>query len=530
MAVLEGSKNSNSARNSDAADITLDGTIAAGSRNETLTKLAGSFRSSGFNTDAIFNQLTLINASQCEPPLGEEEVRRIAESIGGKQFVPTTDTQLAEEFSNAYRDKLVYCSPLNSFYFWDGKTWVKDEALYYMKLAKDFVRSLFVRVASSPFSKKEARDLRSKLAKYEAHNKLVAVINSAKSELAVAPNSFDAHPYLINLQNGIYDLEHDVFLEHDPQLYLTKISPVTYDPDAECGDWEDHLDLCLEGNDDLISYLQTLAGYTLTGDISEQLFVLFLGPSGANGKSVTLEVFKELLGDYAIRSQIDTFMQKSGNEHKTVLYHLKGSRMVVATEPPVGKSWDDSLLKSATGEKTLTARPMRSDLIEFPITFKLWFSANNKPGVRDSSPAYWRRIKVFKFNYQIPIADQDRNKTESLMESASGIFNWMLAGHRRWRKYGIVDPPSIVREVQAYRDDEDVLLDFIRDTIDECPGHDEKSSEIFAAYTKWCDDLDIPKRGRLGAKTFPKVMEQKGYQRDRLNRGVVYRNIELKRP
>lgn len=51
-------------------------------RNSMLTSLAGSLRRRGMEPDEIREMLDVANATRCAPPLGEGEIRSIAESIG----------------------------------------------------------------------------------------------------------------------------------------------------------------------------------------------------------------------------------------------------------------------------------------------------------------------------------------------------------------------------------------------------------------------------------------------------------------
>ena len=59
-----------------------EGTIAEGARNSTLASLAGSMRHRGMTTDAITAALLVENARRSVPPLPDEEVKRIAASVG----------------------------------------------------------------------------------------------------------------------------------------------------------------------------------------------------------------------------------------------------------------------------------------------------------------------------------------------------------------------------------------------------------------------------------------------------------------
>jgi len=55
--------------------------IPEGQRNKTLASIAGSLRHRGLDQKTIYESLRVVNA-KCNPPLGDEEVARIAESIG----------------------------------------------------------------------------------------------------------------------------------------------------------------------------------------------------------------------------------------------------------------------------------------------------------------------------------------------------------------------------------------------------------------------------------------------------------------
>jgi hypothetical protein len=61
---------------SDVGDVIEDG-----SRNKTLTSIAGTLRRRGLDADGIFAALSGINIQKCEPPLPEIEVARIAHSV-----------------------------------------------------------------------------------------------------------------------------------------------------------------------------------------------------------------------------------------------------------------------------------------------------------------------------------------------------------------------------------------------------------------------------------------------------------------
>jgi bifunctional DNA primase/polymerase-like protein/AAA domain-containing protein/primase-like protein len=74
--------------------------IKQGSRNTTLTSMAGSMRSRGFGVESIEAALLKENTERCEPPLDEDEVRSIVKSIGRyapSQAAENTSTKLSTQ-------------------------------------------------------------------------------------------------------------------------------------------------------------------------------------------------------------------------------------------------------------------------------------------------------------------------------------------------------------------------------------------------------------------------------------------------
>jgi hypothetical protein len=56
-------------------------TIPEGRRNNTLTSLAGTMRRCGMEAEEIEAALLVMNNKRCDPPLAEDEVRKIASSV-----------------------------------------------------------------------------------------------------------------------------------------------------------------------------------------------------------------------------------------------------------------------------------------------------------------------------------------------------------------------------------------------------------------------------------------------------------------
>ncbi len=82
----------------DSAAPLVSDAIPRGLRNQTLTSLAGTMRRRGMQEPEILAGIAEINRRRCEPPLPEDEVRRIAASVGRYQATPSAPTAAPEPF------------------------------------------------------------------------------------------------------------------------------------------------------------------------------------------------------------------------------------------------------------------------------------------------------------------------------------------------------------------------------------------------------------------------------------------------
>ena len=75
---------------------------------------------------------------------------------------------------------------------------------------------------------------------------------------------FDAHPHLLNVDNGVLDLRTLELGRHDPDLLLTKLAPVDYVADATHPDVDAALKALPKGTRDYarLRFGQAITGYT----------------------------------------------------------------------------------------------------------------------------------------------------------------------------------------------------------------------------------------------------------------------------
>jgi putative DNA primase/helicase len=125
----------------------------------------------------------------------------------------------------------------------------------------------------------------------------------------------------------------------------------------------------------------TLAGYSITGDTSEQALFICYGVV-CNGKSVFLEVLRTILNDYAATVPIEALLsRKEGNSGSNEIAALRGVGMAIASEGDSGRRLQTGLIKHLTGNETIRARFLYQESFEFRPQCKLWVMTNHKPDI-----------------------------------------------------------------------------------------------------------------------------------------------------
>jgi putative DNA primase/helicase len=270
--------------------------------------------------------------------------------------------------------------------------------------------------------------------------------------------------------------------------YCTKSTSVQPDPNCEIPRWSAFLDTVIGGDQELKSYLQRVAGYCCTGLTREQVFFFFYGPGG-NGKGVFIRTLAGILGDYAITTPIETFLETRNERHPTELARLRGARLIIAGEPEEGRRWNESLLKKFTGGESIEARFMRGDFFDYIPQGKLIFSGNHRPGLKSVNEAIRRRLHLIPFSVIIPAAERDLKLEEKLRREWPGILHWMVEGLMAWQREGLNPPKAVLDASADYLATEDVLGRFLEENADiGNPKAWEFSSRLWNRWKKWTEE------------------------------------------
>ncbi len=276
--------------------------------------------------------------------------------------------------------------------------------------------------------------------------------------------------------------------------------------------WLSFIDETTRGDKALAGYLQRLAGYLLTGDVSEHVLVFIHGPGGT-GKTVFAEAIKRAMGGYAASAPLDMFMQGRHAQHTTEIARLDGIRAAFGSEVPKKSTWDLAKVKALTGGDTLAARFMRQDFFEFVPQFKVVLVGNHKPELPSVDSSVTRRLRLVPFVH-VP-ENPDKNLIDKI--NPAEVLYWALNGFTQWKTRGLAAPDTVREASKLYVAEEDTFGQWLEERCERRIGLKASFAELWNDYLRWNEEQKETEH--LKKNEFSRELQNRGHQKIRLTRG-----------
>jgi putative DNA primase/helicase len=313
----------------------------------------------------------------------------------------------------------------------------------------------------------------------------------------------------LSCKNGVVELKTGELRNCVPGDNMTKSLKIEYDISARTEDWDKfvrEITSSEEGEDEeLYNYIRWAVGYAMQGSPTKKLFFILYGERGYNGKSMFLNMIKNVVEFYAVamdKSVVVEGPSKSGGSHSTEICQLENSRFGILSETKEDEVINDGQMKMLTGvTDKLSVREIYGKQKEFSPTFVPFISSNHKLKINLKDPAMYERLILIPFRLSFvsePKESWHRKGDESLAEkfnkNKEGILKWLVECSVYYHQNIDMAPPSIVmKEKMEYRREMDEYADFVERHILET--NDPKDviclSEIMLLYKQYCVDILI---------------------------------------
>jgi len=432
---------------------------------------------------------------------------------------------LALRFAGAIRGRLVYVRERSMWLAFDGKRWAERADHIAVEEAKALSDQLWRELAGLDAAARTAKVV-GFVESTSTKKRIDAVLGLARTEpgINVSQAEFDAHPWLLNVENGVLDLRAGELLPHDPDLRLTQLAAVAYDPDARSELWERFMHEVTCGDEDIERFVQQAFGLALTGDVSDEVLICHNG-GGCNGKSTALEAVAAMLGDYAAVAPPGLFTARNFDSHPTEVAAMHGKRFVTAIEQEANRALREALVKSLTGGDTIRTRRMREDFWEMKPTWHIHIAYNRAPRLSGTDDGIRRRLRV------VPWAASFKDRPDLTVKERlvgpgerAGILAWCLEGLRLRLAAGRLESPQAVMiATDDYIDDEDLVGRFVADccTTDD-PRGEAEIRETLQAFRRWMQADGTPRHVVDGytANMLGRELARRGFRKHRPDHGV----------
>lgn len=557
--------------------------IPEGSRNATLSHYAGRILKRFGNTDEAHKHFAEV-AACCQPPLEQSEldsIWRSAQRFYGKvaaqegyippeqynqdlQLKPSdySDVGQATVLAREYEGKLRY-SPSTDFLVYNCRFWEKskpkaqavaqelttrqlEEAETEIKKATDemmkngaweLLASMGPKKAAMAFSSEQARSFqkyenattyRNYAIKRRDSKYITAALKEAHPMVEIDQRQLDADEFLLNTPSATYDLRIGLpsAHEHTPADFITK--QTTVDPSDEGMDiWQDALETFFCGDNELIDYVQEIAGLSAIGKVCVEGLIIAYG-EGRNGKSTFWNTLSRVLGTYSGNMSADTLTVGCKRNVKPELAEAKGKRIIIAAELEEGMRLNTSNVKQLCSTDEIYAEKKYKDPFSFVPSHTLVLYTNHLPKVGAIDAGTWRRLIVIPFNAKIEGSSDIKNYADYLFNKAGGaILKWIMTGakHVIEKDYHIVKPAVVEAAIQKYKDNNDWLSQFLDECCETDSSYSAKSGDVYNAYRSYCMQVGDYIRSTTDFYT---ALECAGFERKRSKSARLLFGLQLK--
>lgn len=393
-----------------------------------------------------------------------------------------------------------------------GSHWVRDDHLKRFNVAKSVCRAVA--------SEAEKPQLASKLCSAQTTSNLLSLARS-ESGIVTPVADWNNGTMLLNTTGAVYDLRTGQPVPRDGHLFTQVASVEPRQMPTPL--WSKFLADVFDNDVAMIEFIQRLAGYCLTGSVKEQK-LFFLYGEGSNGKSVLLDVLRDIAGTYGHSLPSEALMTAKHERHPTTLAALQGKRLAISSEIEESSHWAEVRIKQLTGDKTLTARFMRGDEFTFDITHKHVLAGNFKPRFKGDDFAMQRRMVLVPFTQRFDGLRRDEHLRDKLVAEYPGILAWAIEGAAKWYDSGLLIPESVQTSSKDYMAEQDDLALWVDECCTVGDGLKAKSSELFQSFDVW--------KRRNGenpgsSKTFSQRLERK-FTKKKEAAGMMFFGLALK--
>ena len=252
----------------------------------------------------------------------------------------------------------------------------------------------------------------------------------------------DAVPHLLGVANGVVDLRTGELRDRVPEDMIYTVLETRYEATADSSDVERMVLDCMAGNGGKAAFIKRMLGYGITGDVSEEIFVIFTG-TGRNGKGGITQTLSRVLGGFYKAMNSGLICERQVSNIDAERGKLLGARLAVFDELKDGKKLRTQEVQLISGSDGIPARPLYKDPITIDPRHLCILATNHMPELSHVLASIVLRVLVVHF--PVTFVDLLPNEAPSefrrqkdpalkarLAGNPEGVLRWLVEGAVEW--------------------------------------------------------------------------------------------------
>jgi len=338
-----------------------------------------------------------------------------------------------------------------------------------------------------PGENKIRREIQELLEDLSSNHYKKEIIDKIKDTTVAERKDFEVDKNIVNLGNGIFNIETGELLTHDPNLVFFYKIPVNLVKEADCPLIKKFLSEILDESD--IEIIQEWFGYGLYRSYFIKKAIIFVG-EGDTGKTTLLRVLERFIGKENVSG---VSLQKiSSDKFSAAQFYNK--HLNLYDDLSFKDINDNGAFKIATGGGSITGEYKYGDQFQFENFSKLTFACNKIPDIKDTNdPAYFNRWMIIHFRKEIENPDKFLIDKIITPEELSGLLNFALAGLKRLllnQNFSYKKEPHEIK-IEMERSGS-VIAQFTHDRLEEAQGEWMDKQTLYILFAQYARAKHLP--------------------------------------
>ena len=358
------------------------------------------------------------------------DVKEIRKQVYIKTYIDLSDVELSRMYAEEIKEFIKYDEESQVIYIYDDniKLWKTERSLlfamsyfepYLKPILKSYLDGIIEETDKAKKQKKNIEKCMGKIGTIKYQKTLWEKVRDL-----IRDNDFskklNSNPNLLAIDgNLVLDLSTGEVMPRTKEHYFSKIVNRRYDEYVDTTEFEDYVKTIFVDKEDktdeeLVSFIQKLFGYFLTGKIEHRKYYVFIG-DGANGKTTFFNFFKKILGVwYKNGTESIVLRESDGQANTPELNSLFDCRLTMIEEVPSTKLLNSVRLKAITGDVEITGKNLfQIDTYSKTIYTKLGMIQNKMPKIDlITEKSLKDRICAIPFNARFIFTDLSRTEKE----------------------------------------------------------------------------------------------------------------------